>query len=143
MKTVAALCVVVLLAGSSVLAGTDPAVQQLLADATKQADIFQADASPFQLDVDFTAQLMVPTPGHLMFKWDAHNRWWRKVTLSGFQEVEIRDGDKLYIARNAPATPIPVKELLGMIQSFDTEGEIKIKKEKQRLENGVELTCLQ
>ena len=131
-----------LLVASAVLAGTDPAAQQLLADAEKQADIFQADASPFQLDVDFTAQLMVPTPGHLTLKWDAHDRWWRRVTLSGFQQIEIRDKDKLYIARNAPATPVAIKELLEMIQSFDTHGEVKIKKQKQRVENGVDLTCL-
>jgi TonB family protein len=142
MKTVAALCVVVLLAGSSVLAGTDPAVQQLLADATKQADIFQADASPFQLDVDFTAQLMVPTPGHLILKWDAHDRWWRKVTVSGFQQIEIRDGDKLYISRNAPATPMFVRELVDMVQWFDTRGDFKINKEK-RVDEGAELTCVQ
>src|SRR5690348_1166949 len=68
------------LLGSSPLFGvTDPATQQVLTKSLEQASLFHQQAKPFQLDVDFSAQLAVPTEGHLTLKWEAKDRWWRKV----------------------------------------------------------------
>ncbi len=61
--------------------------------------------SPIRLDVGFIAQQAVPTEGHFTLLWAAADRWWRKITLGDFQEVEVRKGEKLYISRNLPFTP--------------------------------------
>jgi hypothetical protein len=71
-------------------AGADPAAQQLLVAAEQQADLFNHDASPFQLEVDFVAQVQVPTQGHVTYRWEAKDRWWRKVSMGAFQQIEER-----------------------------------------------------
>ena len=95
-----------------ILAGVDPAAQQLLTTVEQQANLFQHDASPFQMDIDFLVQMELPTRGHLTLKWEADNRWWRKVSMAGFLEVDIRNDDTLYTIRNLPFTPLRVRDLL-------------------------------
>src|SRR5262249_4156797 len=106
-----------LLCSFSVVSGaSDPAGQELLVTVMQQASLFHNQGSPFQLDVDFILQVSVPTHGHLTLKWAATDRWWRRIDMQGFEQIEIRNGDMLYTTRNAEFTPIRVRELVGLLQ---------------------------
>ena len=124
-------------------AGADTPAQQLLNAAELQASLFHGQANPFDLDVDFTAQLNVPTHGHLKLKWAAADRWWRKIELGTFEQIDIRNGDKLHTTRNISFTPIPVRELIDLVEFAENPGQLVAKKAKQRAENGIRMTCLQ
>lgn len=124
----------------------DSAAQQRLSDAEKQANLFGGEAPPFQIDVDFTAQFVTAQRGHLTYKWEAKDRWWRRVDIDGFEQIEVRNGDKIYTARNANFTPVRVRELINLLEFADGRsgrGELIVKKEKLHRENGVDLDCLQ
>jgi TonB family protein len=124
--------------------GTDsPDAQALFESAKNKASLFGGQADPFQLEVDFVAQLNVPTQGHLTIRWEGKDRWWSKVVIDGFQQITIRNGEKLYTSRNAPSTPLRVKELTSLLHFASVhDGEIA-KKHKRRVEAGLELDCFQ
>jgi TonB family protein len=125
------------------LGSADPAAQQLLVTAKQQASLFHDHASPLQLDVDFFAQMNVPASGHLTEKWEAKDRWWRRIVMGDFEQNDIRNGDKLYTSRNAPFTPVRIKELISLLQFAEESEGLLAKKQRNRAENGVEMTCLQ
>jgi TonB family protein len=122
---------------------TNSAAQQLLITAKQQASLFQNDERPLQLDVDFVAQMNTPAQGHLTLKWGAKDRWWRKIVMGNFEQIEIRNGDRLYTSRNISFKPVRIGELVSLLQFAEGSEGLLVKKEKQRVENGVELTCLQ
>ena len=128
---------------SPLLGATDPGAQQLLVTAKQQASLFHDQASPFQIDVDFVAQINAPTQGHLTLKWEAKDRWWRKIVMDRFEQIEIRNGDRLYTSRNTPFTPVRIGELISLLQFAEGSAGLLVKKQKQRVEDGVEITCLQ
>ena len=128
---------------SRLLGATDPAAQQLLMAAKQHASLFHDQASPFQIDVDFVVQMNVPTQGHLTLKWDAKDRWWRKIVMDRFEQIEIRNDDRLYTSRNIAFTPVRIGELISLLQFAEGSAGLLVKKQKQRVENGVEITCLQ
>lgn len=126
------------------LLGTnDPAAQQLLITAKDQASLSHDQAGPFRLDVDFSVQMNTPTHGHLTLRWEASDRWWRKIVMDSFEQVEVRNGDKLYTSRNIPFTPVRIKELISLLQFAESSSGLLVKKQKQRVENSVEITCVQ
>ena len=125
------------------LAGVDPAAQQLLNAAEQQADLFNQDVGPFRLEIDFVAQVQVPTQGHVTFRWEASNRWWRKVTMGLFQQIDVRNGEKLYTSRNAPFTPVRVQQLLNLLQVAENPDHLEAKKQKDRAEQGLAIRCVQ
>lgn len=127
----------------ALLASTNPAAQQLLVTATQQANPFRDQANPLQLDVDFVAQISVPTEGHLTLKREARDRWWRKIVMGDFEQIEIRNGDSLYTSRNIGFTPVRVRELISLLQFAEGSEGLLAKKQKQRVENGIAVTCLQ
>jgi TonB family protein len=135
LATIFLLCSCHLFAGNS-----DSAAQQLLIAANQQANLFHRDTGPFQLDADFVAQVQVPLQGHMTLKWESNDHWWRKIVMSDFVQVDVRNGDKQYTSRNAGFTPPRIHELITLLQFADRlEGAVK--KQKQRIENGIELTC--
>jgi TonB family protein len=125
------------------LASINPAAQQLLITAKQQASIFHDGASPLQLDVDFLAQMNVAAHGHLTLKWAAKDRWWRRIVMGNFEQIEVRKGDRLYTSRNMAFTPVRIRELISLLQFAEDSEGLESKKQKQRVEDGVELTCLQ
>ena len=125
------------------LAGTNPAAQQLLLAAKQQASLFHEQASPLELNVDFLVQMNVPVQGHLTLKWESKDRWWRKIVMGDFEQIEIRNGDRLYTSRNIGFTPIRIRELISLLQFAEGSESLIAKKQRQRTENGVEMTCLQ
>jgi len=138
LTTAVLLCACHLLVGS-----TNPAAQQLLIAAKQQASLFHDDDSPLQLDVDFVAQMTAPAQGHLTLKWGAKDRWWRKIVMGDFEQIEIRNGDRLYTSRNIAFEPVRIGELVSLLQFAEGSEGLLVKKERRRVENGVELTCLQ
>jgi TonB family protein len=124
-------------------AATDPAGQQLLIAAKHQASLFQAQASPFQLDVDFVVQIKVPTQGHLTLKWEGTDRWRRKIIMDGFEQIEVQSGERLFTSRSISFTPVRIGELVSLLQFAEGSEGVIVKKQKQRIENGIETTCLQ
>jgi TonB family protein len=123
--------------------GVDLDGQQVIVSARRQANIFSSDSSPFQMEVDFVAQNSVSVDGHLTLKWASKDRWWRKATMGIFQEIDIRNGEKLSIVRNVGFTPLRVKELQTLIGVAEDSRKIQVKKQKQRTDAGLQLTCLQ
>ena len=131
----------ILLSASCLLASTDPDAQQLLENARKQGDIFGDRGVPLELQVDFVAQLNVPTSGHLTVRWAAKNRWWTKVLMGGFEQIKIQNGEWSYTARNFGFTPIRIQEVINLIHLTDDSPYVG-KKAKQRTENGVPIRCV-
>lgn len=124
------------------LAGTNPGAQQLLVSAKQQANLFHDESSPFLLDVDFIAQINVPSHGHLTLKWQAKNQWWRRIVMGDFEQIDVRNGDRLYTSRNVGFTPVRITELISLLQfAGGVQGEV-VKKEKERFENGVQMICM-
>ena len=134
-----------LICSVSVVSGaTDPAAQDLLIAAKQQASLFHNQDTPFQLDVDFVLQLNVPWRGHLTLKWAARDRWWRRIDMQEFQQIEIRNGDRLYTARNIDFTPIRIGELISLLQFAEGSESLVVRKQKARRDDGrVEITCLE
>jgi TonB family protein len=124
-------------------AAADPAAQQLFIAAEQQANLFLRDASPFELNIDFLIQMNVPTKGRLTLKWEAEDLWWRRIITDEFQQIDIRNGDKLYISRSLPFTPVRMRELPTLLQIGEHAEELELKKAKHQVERGVEMTCLQ
>jgi TonB family protein len=116
--------------------------QQLLVTAKQQASLFHDQASAFQLDIDFVAQMNVSAPGHLTLKWEAKDRWWRRIVMGDFEQIEIRNGDRLYTTRSVNFMPVRIRELISLVQFAEGSEDLLVKKEKLRVENGVEMTCL-
>jgi TonB family protein len=123
---------------------SDRAAQELLVTAKQQASLFHNQSSPFQLDVDFVVQIAVPMHGRLTLKWAAKDRWWRRIDMQGFAQIDVRNGDMLYTTRNAAFTPIRVGELVRLLQFAEDSESLAVKKQKQhRDDSGIEITCLQ
>src|ERR1700745_4202231 len=122
---------------------TDPASQQFLITAMQQASLFHDQARPLQLDVDFLAQMNVPTQGHLTLKWEAKDRWRRRIVMGDFEQTDVRSDDRLYTIRNASFTPVRIKELVSLLHFADGSEGLLAKKQRKRAENGVEMSCLQ
>ena len=85
--------------------------QELLVTAQRRASLFRDQPNPFQLDVDFIAQVNTALQGHLTLKWEAKDRWWRKIVMGDFQQIEIRSGERQYTSRNLSFTPARIGEL--------------------------------
>lgn len=135
--------VILLLVAPWLMAAPPPTGQVLLATAQRQADLFSRDASPFWLEVDFVAQVRTPLQGHLTWKWEAKDRWWRKITLGDFQEIDIKNGEKLYTSRNVQFTPLRVGQLLSLISVAHHAADSQIRKQKTRAGHGTTLSCLE
>ena len=129
-------------APASLFAASNPAPHQLLATPETQAHIFGDRTEPLQLEVDFVAQMNVPTQGHLSLRWQSKNRWWSKAVMGDFQQITMQNGEKIYTAENRPA-PIRIVELTRLLHFAHAPEELTVKKVKERVENGVALACLQ
>jgi TonB family protein len=143
MKNFIFLLVFLFALGCAALAGTNPSAEQALAMAEKQVDLQNAGSDSIHLEMDFVAQNNVPMKGHLALRWAAKDQWWRSVTMGGFREIDVRNGEKLYISRNVGYTPIRVKQVEKLIDISQDVAQLQIKKVRQKKANGISLTCLQ
>jgi TonB family protein len=143
MKKLALVAAIALCYLNPASASVDPAFQQSLIVANRRADLSSEESGPFQLDVDFIAQLNVPTRGHLSLKWEKKDQWWRSVVLGDYQQIEVKDGEWHYTKRNADFTPLLVGNLINLLSFGAGSENLAAKREKRRTENGVELNCIQ
>jgi len=120
-----------------------PSPQESLTLARQQADIFDQSSSPFQLEVQFVAQLNVPTPGRLKLRWKNREQWRVDVFAGGFEQVVIRDGEAIYNNRNLESTPLRLQQLTELLHFPERLSELKAKKPKPPGEESVEATCLE
>ena len=104
---------------------------------------FSPDASPFQLEIDFVAQVRVPTQGHVTYRWEAGDRWWRKGSVGDFQEIDIKNRERLYTSRNAAFTPLRITELSRLVSVARNIHHLQIKKQTQRVEREQAVSCLE
>jgi len=124
----------------------DPALQQLLVSASQRSQLAfnpSGPVGPYELDLDFEAQQIVPERGHYALKWEANDRWWRRIDLGGFHQIEVKNGEWHYTSRNANFTPLRVSDLIGLLHFAYVAGSATPKKSKHRTENGVEMNCLE
>jgi len=124
------------------VADTNSTAQQLLISAKQQANLFEDQNRPFELNVDFVVQMVVPAQGHLTLKWKTNDQWWRRIVMGDFEQVDVRNGEKQYTSRNLDFTPLRILELTGLLEFAKGSEGLQVKKQKQRYENGVGLLCL-
>jgi hypothetical protein len=117
--------------------------QHLLDTAQNSANLFQDTPSPFEIVVDFTAQLNVAQQGRLVVKWQSKDHWWSKVSVGGFEQIRIRNGEQEYTLRNIAFTPVRVRELFTLMHITETVDGFIAMKPKWRNENGNQSACLQ
>lgn len=133
-----------LLVTSPGLASVDPADEQLLKTAADLVDIRAANAHPFQLDIDFTAQFDVLRDGHLTLKWVSKDTWSQLITIGDFHLLEIRKGENRYLLRNSSFTPLAVTALLDLSKVLSTDlDDWNLKKVKRKGINGRECACFE
>jgi TonB family protein len=131
------------LCASSLFGSTNPAAQQMLVAAEQQAGIFQSQSGPFQLEVDFVAQVNVPLQGHYTLQWESKDRWRSKAVMGPYQQIKVQNGEKSYTFGSLPFTPLRVQELINLIHFARQPDGLIAKKLRQRAENGVAADCLQ
>lgn len=136
------LATILLLGGLPLFGSTNPAAQQLLITAKQQANLFHDQTNPIQMDVDFLVQINVPKQGHLTLKWQAKDRWWRRIVMGNFEQIEIRNGDRLYTSRTLGFTPERIVELISLLEFAEGSEGLVAGKQKERVENGVEMVCI-
>jgi protein TonB len=125
-------------------ANDNQAGEQLLTDAGKLVDIQATDAKPFQLDIDFQAQVNSPQTGHFTLKWAGEDRWWRQISMGPYRQVEVRKGEMVYNSRNNPFTPLRIAELLELVPVFSDDKDFwQVKKIEHRVEGGSASDCVQ
>lgn len=135
------LCLVaVLFATTGHLMASDP--QQTLDSAHMPADLFQHANQPLLLEVDFKAQLTVPTEGRFLLKWKSKEQWWSKIVLGGFQQITIQNGEMRYTARNLGFTPLAAHSLFELVQFMNDPVVLTATKEKDRNEADLSLQCV-
>jgi hypothetical protein len=52
--------------------------------------------------------------------------------MQGFEQVEIRNGDRLYTSRNVGFTPLHIKELISLVEFAESSESFAVKKQKQQ-----------
>jgi TonB family protein len=123
-------------------ASPDTALQQSFIAAKQLVDLSSDSAGPYQLDVDFVAQFSVPTQGRLTLKWEAKDRWWRRVVIGSFLEIQIKNGEWLYTVRNLDFTPTRIGDLISLLNLSAGTEDWMATNEKRRVENGTQMTCI-
>lgn len=130
-------------APTTLAAKENPAGQRMVDLAREQERGFLNLTMPFELNVDFTAQLNVPSHGHLTLKWQSNDHWWRKVSLAGYEGITIHNGEWKYVKRNLPFTPIRIQNVLLLLGWLTKSPDLIAGKVWKRQERGRELTCIQ
>jgi TonB family protein len=128
---------------SSSLANDHAAEQQVLDSGRKPADLFQGNWNPFILEIDFTSQNRGSVPGHFSAKWQSKDHWWSKVSVGGFEQTTIRNGEMEYTVRSFGYTPTMVQELFRLL-GFDVSSTgLAATGQKDRTVDGISSTCIE
>jgi TonB family protein len=138
-------CLIMLfLVVSPSVAGTDPAYQQLLTDAASLVNLRCSEGKPFELMAEFTARTDQPRSGHLTLRWSAKDLWSEDILAGDYFEHDVRKGDNLYIDRNAPFTPVFVRDIRELLSPLCADSsKWKIRKKAPRTFESVTAQCLE
>jgi TonB family protein len=117
--------------------------QQVLASARNPGDLFQGNANPFDLEIDFTVQSRGSMPGHFSVKWQSKDHWWSKVAVGGFEQTAIRNGEMEYTVRNFAFTPEVVQKLFRLLGFDVSSSAYKATDQKNRTVDGIPTTCVE
>lgn len=120
----------------------------LLKTIRNLVNIRSAGAKPFQMEVDFTAQVNDSQTGHLTFKWAAGDLWSQDITMGQYRERDVRKGGYVYISRNLPFTPIRVAELNRLLRVFtwgnpETAPNWTTRRIQTRTVGGINAECIE
>jgi TonB family protein len=125
-------------------AWSEDSAQHLLDTALQQEHFLQSATVPYALDAEVTAQMNGAIQGHFRFRWQSTDHWWSRIDLGPFQQIEIRNGEMEYTARNSEFTPLRVGELFALLHLNDVgRAQLKAGKHKKRRENGLAVVCVQ
>ena len=62
--------------------------------------------------------------------------------MGDFEQIEVRNGDRLYTSRNLSFTPVRIGELISLLQFAEGSEGLLASKQKKRVENGIEMVCI-
>ena len=62
--------------------------------------------------------------------------------MGDFEQIEVRNGDRQYTSRNLNFTPVRIGELISLLQFAEGSEGLLAKKQKERVENGMEMVCM-
>jgi TonB family protein len=62
--------------------------------------------------------------------------------MGDFEQIEVRNGDRQYNSRNLNFTPVRIGELISLLQFAEDSEGLLAKKQKERVENGIEMVCM-
>ncbi len=118
-----------------------PAQLQMM-NAKQQSDLTLNEQSPFELDLDFTAQQKFPTQGQFTLKWKSKDQWWRSIQMGDFKQIDVRNGGWLYTTHNGSSTPVRVRQLIHLIQFAEGAKDLVADKPQTLTEYGAAVNCL-
>jgi hypothetical protein len=121
----------------------NPATPNELEMASRQAALLKDSSRPFVMDIDFTAQLNPPMQGQLRLRWEAKDRWWSKVSMGKFEQVQFQTGEWTYTLRDVDFTPKQVSDLMGLLHVGEAYDKLVTQASKHKIEGGVSLDCLE
>jgi TonB family protein len=78
----------------------------------------------------------------MILKWEAKDRWWRKVVMGNYGQIEVRNGERLFIRRTKGFTPLRVQQLINLLAFPERWEEPIATKQKNQVENGVDSSCI-
>jgi TonB family protein len=139
-----ALTAAILIAGACPSWAQDHAAeQQVLDSGRKPADLFEGTGNPFDLEIDFTLQNRDAKPGHLSVKSQSKDHWWSKVSVGGFEQTTIRNGEMEYTVRNSGYTPEMVQELFRLLGFEVSPSKYSASNQRDRTVDGIAGTCVE
>jgi hypothetical protein len=138
------LAICLLATGSVVMsAQQNGALEQSLALAQKQSDIFNRAPRPFLLEADLTIQLAVPTPGRLTIQWQSKNHWRRQLEFGDYKESVVRVGEWEYAQRNVGFAPLRTVDLVELVQFAKSAPHFAPNRARTRKVGGTPLACIE
>jgi len=88
----------------------------LVKEINAQSSLWTAGES-FLLEADFVTQLHKSETGHFTWRWSSNSQWEQETTLADFHQITVKKGDETYTARNLKFTPLPVREILEVLNA--------------------------
>jgi hypothetical protein len=118
-------------------------LEQSLAAAQEQSDIFRRAPRPFLLEAELTVQLAVPTPGRLTIHWQSKNHWRRELSYGPYKETIVRVGEWEYAQRNVTFAPVRTTQIDQLLQFGRDNGQFAPNRARTRKRDGTVLACIE
>jgi hypothetical protein len=118
-------------------------LEQSLAAAREQSDIFRRAPRPFLLEADLTVQLAVPTPGRLTLHWQSKNHWRREMWYGPYKETIVRVGEWEYAQRNVTFAPLRTTQIDRLLQFARESNQYAPNRARTRKRDGAVLACVE